>query len=127
MRRTAVRRCSKLDDEYAQAGTRDPKICVTTARDPSSRLKQFVKEIRLIFPNSQRINRGGTKMASWSMSAATTSQTSSIQEHRGEPDGLVVSHLPYGPTCYFTMVNTVMWHDIEIAALSLFPTSSSTV
>ena len=36
-----------------------------------------------------------------------------VQEHRGEPDGLVISHLPYGPTCYFTMLNTVMRHDIE--------------
>ena len=50
------------DDEYAQAGVRDPKICVTTSRDPSSRLKAFSKEVRLIFPNSQRINRGNTQV-----------------------------------------------------------------
>ena len=36
-----------------------------------------------------------------------------VQEHRGEPDGLIISHLPYGPTCYFTMLNTVMRHDID--------------
>ena len=27
-------------------------------------------------------------------------------------DGLVVCHLPYGPTAYFTLSNTVMRHDI---------------
>ncbi|XP_046841021.1 U3 small nucleolar ribonucleoprotein protein IMP4-like [Xenia sp. Carnegie-2017] len=27
-------------------------------------------------------------------------------------DGLVVCHLPYGPTVYFTLSNTVMGHDI---------------
>ena len=27
----------EMDDEYAYAGSRDPKICVTTSRDPSSR------------------------------------------------------------------------------------------
>jgi U3 small nucleolar ribonucleoprotein protein IMP4 len=32
-----------LDDEYASAAHREPKICVTTSRDPSSRLKQFAK------------------------------------------------------------------------------------
>lgn len=32
-----------IDDEYANAGEREPKICVTTSRDPSSRLKQFSK------------------------------------------------------------------------------------
>lgn len=32
-----------FDDEYANIGVRDPKVCVTTSRDPSSRLKQFSK------------------------------------------------------------------------------------
>ncbi|KAK9722847.1 hypothetical protein QE152_g19473 [Popillia japonica] len=44
------------DDEYRYAGVEDPKIVITTSRDPSSRLKQFVKEMRLIFPNTQRNN-----------------------------------------------------------------------
>lgn len=30
-----------------------------------------------------------------------------IHEHRGEPDGLVVCHLPYGPTAYFGIYNAV--------------------
>lgn len=32
-----------LDDEYANVGIREPKVCITTSRDPSSRLKQFSK------------------------------------------------------------------------------------
>lgn len=32
-----------VDDEYSQLGIREPKVCVTTSRDPSSRLKQFAK------------------------------------------------------------------------------------
>ena len=35
-----------------------------------------------------------------------------VHEHRGEPDGLVVCHLPYGPTAYFGIFNTVLRHDI---------------
>lgn len=31
------------DDEYRWAGVEDPKIVVTTSRDPSSKLKQFAK------------------------------------------------------------------------------------
>jgi len=31
------------DDEYANVGVLEPKVCVTTSRDPSSRLKQFAK------------------------------------------------------------------------------------
>lgn len=34
---------SHVDDEYAFAGVKDPKVMVTTARDPSSRLAQFAK------------------------------------------------------------------------------------
>ena len=30
-----------------------------------------------------------------------------VHEHRGEPDGLVVCHLPYGPTAFFGIYNTV--------------------
>merc|ERR1719381_465438 len=36
------------DDEYRWAGVEDPKIMITTSRDPSSKLKQFAK----------RLNRG---------------------------------------------------------------------
>lgn len=47
-----------LDDEYAKLGEREPRVLVTTSRSPSSRLTQFAKELRLIFPNADRINRG---------------------------------------------------------------------
>lgn len=40
-------------------------------------------------------------------------------EHRGEPDGLIVCHLPLGPTVYFGVFNAVMRHDIEGKAQGL--------
>lgn len=39
---TAVPR-NHVDDEYAHAGEVDPKVLLTTSRDPSSRLTQFAK------------------------------------------------------------------------------------
>lgn len=30
-----------------------------------------------------------------------------VHEHRGKPDGLIVCHLPYGPTAYFQLCNVV--------------------
>lgn len=39
---TAVPR-DHIDDEYGRAGEFDPSICLTTSRDPSSRLVQFAK------------------------------------------------------------------------------------
>lgn len=39
---TAVPR-THIDDEYAKAGEADPKVLLTTSRDPSSRLVSFAK------------------------------------------------------------------------------------
>jgi len=36
-----------------------------------------------------------------------------LHETRGQPDGLIVSHLPYGPTAYFALVNVIQRHDID--------------
>lgn len=69
-----------VDDEYRWAGCDDPTIVVTTSREPSSKLKMFAKvrfknnlkklsfsnniysfifkEVKLLLPNSRRINRG---------------------------------------------------------------------
>jgi len=106
---------SMIDDEYAKAGISDPKILVTTARDPSSRLTQFAKELRLCFPNSTRINRGNTIIKEIVSTARGDGITDIIivHEHRGEPDGLIVSHMPFGPTAYFGLTNCVLRHDIK--------------
>ncbi|XP_003386630.1 PREDICTED: U3 small nucleolar ribonucleoprotein protein IMP4-like [Amphimedon queenslandica] len=102
------------DDEYAWAGVEDPNVVITTSHNPSSSLKQFVKELRLVIPNSQRINRGqfviGKLVEACNANGAT--DLIIVHEHRGVPDSLIVCHLPYGPTATFTIFNTVMRHDI---------------
>nr|CAB3256101.1 U3 small nucleolar ribonucleoprotein protein IMP4-like [Phallusia mammillata] len=103
-----------MDDEYKWVGVEDPKIMVTTSRDPSSKLKQFAKEMKLFFPNSQRLNRGNHEMKAL-VNACRANQVTDfivLHEHRGNPDGMVISHLPYGPTAYFNLSNCVMRHDI---------------
>ncbi|CAG8470964.1 9641_t:CDS:2 [Ambispora gerdemannii] len=104
-----------IDDEYARAGEHDPKVLITTSRDPSSRLQQFAKEMRLIFPNSQRINRGNYVIKEIVDACRANDVTDLIilHEHRGEPDGVIVSHLPYGPTAFFSLHNVVLRHDIK--------------
>eukprot|EP00922_Rhytidocystis_sp_ex-Travisia-forbesii_P026321 GHVS01038547.1.p2 GENE.GHVS01038547.1~~GHVS01038547.1.p2 ORF type:complete len:329 (+),score=65.11 GHVS01038547.1:1150-2136(+) len=103
-----------VDDEYAYAATRDPRMLLTTSRDPSSRLSQFVKELKLIFPNTSRVNRGGFVTEDVVKLAQTHDFTDVcvVHEHRGEPDGLIISHLPLGPTAYFSIRDAVMRHDL---------------
>eukprot|EP00252_Welwitschia_mirabilis_P013234 TRINITY_DN29175_c0_g1_i1.p1 TRINITY_DN29175_c0_g1~~TRINITY_DN29175_c0_g1_i1.p1 ORF type:complete len:294 (-),score=36.16 TRINITY_DN29175_c0_g1_i1:164-1045(-) len=104
-----------IDDEYANAYEKDPKILLTTSRDPSSRLIQFVKELKFVFPNAERINRG-RQVISEIVEACRAHEFTDIilvHEHRGEPDGLIVCHLPFGPTAYFGLYNVVTRHDIK--------------
>ncbi|OLN85598.1 U3 small nucleolar ribonucleoprotein IMP4 [Colletotrichum chlorophyti] len=104
-----------LDDEYAAlSGLSDPRILVTTSRDPSSRLAAFSKEIRLLLPTSVRLNRGTLILPDLVMSCKSNALTDIVllHEHRGVPTGLTVSHLPHGPTVSFTLSNVVLRHDI---------------
>ncbi|GIX98105.1 u3 small nucleolar ribonucleoprotein protein IMP4 [Caerostris darwini] len=105
---------AEIDDEYRYAMIEDPKIVLTTSRDPSVKLKQFVKELRLIFPNSQRLNRGNYNFKTLMEACKANGVTDFIMvtETRGEPDGLMISHLPHGPTARFAIHDTVMRHDI---------------
>ncbi|EIM88574.1 Brix-domain-containing protein [Stereum hirsutum FP-91666 SS1] len=103
-----------VDSEYSRAGIMDPKIVVTTSRDPSSKLLQFSKEMRLVFPNSHRINRGNYVVKELAEACRANEVTDLIvlHEHRGVPDAMIVSHFPHGPTVYFTLHNVNLRHDI---------------
>jgi len=109
---------SHIDDEYAEIGLSNPRVCVTTSHDPSSRLKQFVKEVKLLIPNSIRVNRGGTRVADLVQGCREADFTDVVvvQETRGEPDGLVVCHLPLGPTAFFSLSHAVLRHDLQTRA-----------
>lgn len=106
---------SHVDDEYEDAQYRDPKILITTSRAPSQRLISFQKELKLIIPNATRVNRGGYVLKDLVKIGQTNSFTDVIVVHetRGDPDGLIVCHLPYGPTTYFGLSNVVLRHDLK--------------
>ncbi|GJN39642.1 hypothetical protein PR202_gb28773 [Eleusine coracana subsp. coracana] len=104
-----------IDDEYANAALAEPKILLTTSRNPSQPLTQFAKELKVVFSNAQRMNRGGQVISEIVESCRAHNITDLIlaHEHRGQPDGLIVSHLPNGPTAYFGLLNVVTRHDIK--------------
>lgn len=104
-----------VDDEYGDAGLANPRICVTTSRNPSSRLKQFAKETKSLFPNAMRMNRGNNRVDEVLTSCKESDFTDLVivQETRGEPDGLVICHLPLGPTAFFTLSGAVLRHDLD--------------
>ncbi|GLT26078.1 hypothetical protein SLA2020_011650 [Shorea laevis] len=104
-----------IDDEYANATEQDPKILLTTSRDPSAPLIQFAKELKFVFPNVERMNRGNQVISEIieSCRAHDFMDVILVHVHRGVPDGLIISHLPFGPTAYFGLLNVVTRHDIK--------------
>jgi len=114
-KRTENTTTTHIDDEYAFAGIKDAKVLITTSRHPSSRLTQFAKELKLVIPGSSRINRGAYVVKDLVNLGRTNDVTDIIllHEHRGEPDGLIICHLPHGPTAYFSLSGVVIRHDLE--------------
>ena len=62
-----------------------------------------------------RINRGGYVLKDLVKICSANNFTDLVilHETRGEPDGVIVSHLPYGPTAYFGLSNVVLRHDLK--------------
>jgi U3 small nucleolar ribonucleoprotein protein IMP4 len=78
------------------------------------------QELRLVFPNSHRLNRGNTVIRDLvpACHAQGITDLVIIHEHRGVPDALIVSHLPHGPTLSMTLHNVVLRHDVSSNASS---------
>jgi len=95
-------------------GIIDPRILVTTSRDPSSRLMSFSKEIRLLFPTAIRLNRGNLVLPELVRSAQSErlSDVILLHEHRGTPTAMTISHFPHGPTLMVSLHNVVLRADI---------------
>jgi U3 small nucleolar ribonucleoprotein protein IMP4 len=105
-----------LDNEYYDNNFNSPKILVTTSRNPSQRLIQFLQEIRIIIPNSVRVNRGNIVLKDIIRACKQNDYSDLIilHENRGNPDGMIISHMPSGPTIYFGLFNVVLRHDINV-------------
>ena len=68
-----------------------------------------------IFPNAERINRGSRSLFELvaSVRQAGFSDLLLVHETRGVPDGLIVSHMPNGPTLYLNVSDVVMRQDVN--------------
>ncbi|GMM27707.1 snoRNA-binding rRNA-processing protein [Martiniozyma asiatica (nom. inval.)] len=105
----------QLDDEYSSlSGIIEPRIIITTSRNPSTRLSQFTKELKLLFPNAVRLNRGNYIMSTLVETCKKSGITDIlvVHEHRGVPTSITISHLPHGPTFTFSLHNVVLRHDL---------------
>jgi len=85
----------------------EPKVLITYADNPMKKTRIFGRELTRIIPNSTSLyrNRSGVKKIVKSAIAKEYTDILVINENRKEPDGLLLIHLPNGPTAHFKVSN----------------------
>lgn len=99
----------EANDEMATYFNREttPKILITTADKVTSRTNNFCKELRKCIPNSflKYRRKLDLKKIIAQASARDFTDLLVINEDHKKPNGLVLSHLPDGPTAHFKISN----------------------
>jgi len=111
------------DDEFADYFLRGkaPKIMITTRPKPSGELFKFVGELMKLLPNSfyyERKEYHIKDICQWANNKKFTHLIVLAEKHK-VCHGMVVSHLPVGPTAHFRVTNIKLHHDVANAGKSI--------
>lgn len=92
-----------------------PKIMITMADKVTSRTKKFCKELKKLIPNSDLLFRKRMDLKKIIAQAKEKEYTDVmvINEDQKQPNGLVLSHLPDGPTAHFRLSNVKFAKEIK--------------
>nr|CAG4644133.1 EOG090X09U6 [Lepidurus arcticus] len=93
----------------------EPKVLVTCSDNPHVRTMHFVRELCKMIPNSEPRWRKRSSVKKMIKGAKEHGFTDIIvvNEDRRQPNGILVSHLPEGPTAYFKMSNVRLTKDMR--------------
>ncbi|KAH3698587.1 ribosome production factor 1-like [Dreissena polymorpha] len=94
-----------------------PKILLTTCDRPGARTNKFCKEIKKLLPNTTLLYRRGLDLKKVIPQALSKEYTDLIviNEDKKTPNGLVLTHLPNGPTAHFKLSNVRLTTEIKNA------------
>ncbi|XP_073500103.1 ribosome production factor 1 [Phyllobates terribilis] len=92
-----------------------PKILITTSDRPRGRTVRFTEQLSSIIPSSQVYYRRGLALKKIIPQCITRDYTDLIviNEDRKIANGLILSHLPNGPTAHFKMSNVRLRKEIK--------------
>uniref|UniRef100_A0A6P7GCC6 Probable ribosome production factor 1 n=1 Tax=Diabrotica virgifera virgifera TaxID=50390 RepID=A0A6P7GCC6_DIAVI len=97
------------EDEFSEfyKQSYEPKVLITYADNPMKKTRIFGRELTRIIPNSVSLyrNRSGVKKMVKSATQKGYTDILIVNEHKKEPDGLLLIHLPDGPTAHFRVSN----------------------
>ena len=103
----------EFKDFFAKAY--EPKVLITSGDNPHSRTIAFMRELSRIIPNSEpmwRKNASVKKTVRQSIARGFTDIVV-VNEDNRSPNGLLVSHLPDGPTAHFRLSNVKVTKDLK--------------
>ena len=97
-----------------------PKVLITSSHKPSLKSHLFMKEIKKCIPNSDIVPRCGNDLKKIIPAAEGKGYTALIvvNEDRKLPNGLLVVHLPKGPSAYFKLTSFKRGYDIKVSVVS---------
>lgn len=101
--------CDLDEDEFSSYFRKEyePRVLITFSEKPIKASRRFAAQLCKIIPNCSRIGRKNTSIKSIVTDAIKKRFTDVIviNEDRFEPNGLLLIHLPEGPTAYFRLSN----------------------
>lgn len=101
----------EAEDEFAKFFSNEeaPKIMLTTRPRPSGKLFEFIQDLLQMFPNAFFYPRREFQMKQICQFAANKKFTHLfvLSEKNKVCNGLIISHLPSGPTAFFKVTNVV--------------------
>lgn len=111
-----LRKELEIDDfsEYFAKAYR-PRVLITYADNPVTKTRKFGIELSRIIPNSLAKIRNRSSIKKMVNSAVRENFTDIIviNENNRQPNGLVVVHLPNGPTAHFKLSNVKITKEIR--------------
>ncbi|BFZ17174.1 hypothetical protein BsWGS_20212 [Bradybaena similaris] len=92
-----------------------PKILITTSDRPRQKTNNFCKELKKVIPNSFIKYRRGLDLKKIIPQAIAREFTDIIviNEDAGEPNGMLLCHLPEGPTAEFKLMNAKLCKELK--------------
>ncbi|XP_070497076.1 probable ribosome production factor 1 [Chironomus tepperi] len=104
-------------DEFSEYFSKayEPKVLITYSDNPCSRTRGFAKELTQIIPNSLATTRHRSSVKKICASAEREEYTDILilNENRKKVNGLLLIHLPNGPTAHFKVSNVKLTKDLK--------------
>ena len=104
-----------------------PKVLIISVTKPSSKTHLLMRELKKCIPNSEIRQRWGVDLKKIVPQAVEREYTDIlvVNEDKKIPNGLLIIHLPEGPTAHFKLTSFKRGYEIKVSSPSLSVHSSN--